>query len=244
MLDYAAWTRRVSAFLRRLTRLPGAISIGDEIEPPDAERCALSGCDSSQATLPCEIRRFLATASRRCAFHYEWTPPQQHRGLLAELFPGRLALCGGGDLCEAAKYDPGVAEFREDLESLFASLGLKTPTDLRKTPIAGEKQSCRRVTLMELENGDTISLDEQATDRPWAVVYIEKARLPNARILSSSFEQFLLDWETLCYVGPEIWLLGPFLADGGDGPLLVKQPKATLWRRVMLGLASQGQCPS
>ena len=53
--------------------------------------------------------------------------------------------------------------------------------------------------------------------------------------ISPTFDQFLGDWETLSYVGPEIWLLARFLADDGTGPLQLNQPATALWREVITG---------
>jgi hypothetical protein len=203
VLDFAAWAQRVSAFLRCLTRLPGAIDIEDTIYPPATDRYELDWLESDECGLPYEIRRFLSTASLRCAFSYQWKPPTGYLIAGSEVLPDRNLLQGGADLCEAAKYRNYANRdwFRDNLDPLYDSFGLKESS--KPSHIFGamaEEQSRGRVPILEIEGGEgVISLDRQATDGEWAVVYVEKAGDLNSRLFSPSFEQFLLDWEMTRY---------------------------------------------
>jgi hypothetical protein len=52
--------------------------------------------------------------------------------------------------------------------------------------------------------------------------------------LADSFTAFLMAWERLCYLGPEIWLLDRFLGD--DGILAPGSPLRADRLRRLLGL--------
>jgi len=43
------------------------------------------------------------------------------------------------------------------------------------------------------------------------VVYLSNNSCGKSQSIASSFEQFLFEWEGLCYIGPEHWLLFQFL---------------------------------
>jgi hypothetical protein len=215
MLDFAAWTQRVSAFLRRLTRLPGAINIYDSVEPPATDRYDLDWLESDKSGIPNELRRFLATGSKRCAFGYNWTPPAEHLAANAGVFSGCPVFHGGGDLCEAAKYHNYADRdwFRDNLDPLFASFGLAEEANnlTRRGGAMAEEQMHGRVPILELKDGAVISLALQERNDIWAVVYVKKAGDPATQILGQSFERFLLDWEMTCYTDPSIDNLAPWI---------------------------------
>jgi hypothetical protein len=193
MLDIAAWTHRVSAFLRQLTRLPGAIDIDDSIEPPVTDSFDRDWLESDRSGIPDVLRRFLATGSKRCVFSYKWTPPAGYPTADCGINSGQRVFNGGGDLCEAAKYH-------------LTSLGV---------PVAGamaEEQTLHRVPILELQGGEgIISLASQSDGSAWIVVYVKEAGERSIQVLSPSFEQFLLDWEKTCYTYTSINNLAPWL---------------------------------
>jgi hypothetical protein len=89
-------------------------------------------------------------------------------------------------------------------------------------------------------NGDYLAVRASSTAGRFPILYLchdaeDGGDRRTAFEISSDFEQFLIDWETLCYLGPEIWLLRRFLADDGKGPLEIDQPATELWREIILG---------
>ena len=130
--------------------------------------------------------------------------PKSNGALLVELLPDRSVLRGGGDLCEGAKYS--VYANRD----WFRKFGLAS-TRLKSRDVVAEEQLHRRVPILELKEGSAISLDPKSSDGMWTVVYVERAGLPTSRILSPSFEEFLLNWEKTCYTHPSIDSLAPWL---------------------------------
>ena len=222
MLDVTAWIQRVSTFLRSLTRLPGAINIADNIEPPAAREFDLEWLTSGDCDIPQEIRRFIISGSVRCAFHYDWTPSSEYLKPLAELFGDRAIVSGGGDLCELANY-----RFSPDRAAIEAMSGFHPPNS---NNVELEKSQLR-IPIAKLQDGAGISLSmSSATIRP--VVYVEKIGMPPNRVLSQSFEQFLLDWEKTCYTKLEMGNLAPWL-DPVTGQFSPNPRKTLAFRRLL-----------
>ena len=238
MFDYMAWRWRVSAFLRGLTRLPGAISVNDGIEPAETESWDSSLNASEQPIIPRVIRDFISAASRRCFFRYEWTPPHEQRAKLVELLPGRDRLRGGGDLCEAAKYHNYINRnrFGNSLSALNAKFGFGTDLfDVRQ--IAGamaDEQLHGRVPIIEMKGRGIISLDRPGPDKISPVVFVERAGEPMSQILSPSFERFLVDWEKVCYTEPSMENLAPWF-DPVTGQLNPDPAKCQILHRLLCG---------
>lgn len=238
MFDCLAWRWRVSAFLRGLTRLPGAISVNEAIEPAETELWDSKLNASEQPIIPQPIRDFISTASRRCFFHYEWTPTGEQRTALAELLPGRDRLRGGGDLCEAAKYHNYVNRgwFGESLGALYAKFGLANDlVDVQRIGGAiADEQLHGRVPIIEMKGRGILSLDRPGTDGSSAVIFVESAGQPIGRVLSHRFEQFLLDWEKICYIEPSPEELVAWL-DPATGRLSPDPEKCRPLRRLLCG---------
>lgn len=234
MFDYAAWAGRASAFLRRLTRLPGAIEVADEIESPATDDHSLEWLESERCGLPPEIRHFLRNASRRCCFRYQWTPPGPLCDSLGEILPDHSVLRGGGDLCELAKYQVYSHRdwFRDPRNSLpFGSL-LLGDKQLFGT-MAGDEAS-GLLPLMELKGGDRIALGAQPAGDFRPVVYVDKFGPSAARSLAPTFERFLSDWEAISYVEPHADTLAPWL-DPITGRLKPDPAKARSLRKHLTG---------
>jgi hypothetical protein len=219
MVDFAKWTRAASAFLRRLTRLPGRVNVCDEIEPPANDDYHHEWLASDKCSLPPEIKRFLSTASRRCRFHYEWSPPPDHRHPLSTLSPNQQTLTGGGDFCEAAKYS--------NYDNASRRSGILGPSMLaaqRKFGLAAAsihmeiERNEGRLPLMELPNGDTILLQLAMSKGARPVVYVRSDATAEPQVLSPTFERFLLDWQRLSYLQPSAEYLAPWI-DPASGQL-------------------------
>jgi hypothetical protein len=223
MLDFAEWTKRVSAFLRHLTRLPGKIIISDSIEPRGDSDFDREWLQSADGDLPDEIRRYIEIASARCVFHYEWTPQADLRKTMCELLGDRASLRGGGDLCELAKY--GVSARGGGLGSFLG------PDYCKPDSVALEKQQAR-VPIMEFQKCRAISLGPIGGERR-TVVYVEKIGDAASRLLSKSFEQFLLDWEMTCYWDPEVDCLAQWI-DPSTGQFKPNPEKCRALRRLLL----------
>ena len=132
---------------------------------------------------------------------------------------------------------------RAILESLMSTPEPKAPAGMSLRP--GWELWCQSVPFIAVGNGDYLALDVTKGAGRLPVLYLchdgdaeDGGDGRTAFEISPSFDQFLADWEALCYVGPEIWLLAPFFADDGRGALHVEQPKATMWREIISGRVS------
>lgn len=81
------------------------------------------------------------------------------------------------------------------------------------------------VPMMELRNGDTLLMGV-GDDKHQEIVYFMHDALDgggdwykkHARILAENFEDFLDRWSQLAFIGPEHWVVEPFLGQGGIDP--------------------------
>jgi hypothetical protein len=228
MVDYAEWLQRAEAFVRRLNRLPGCWSMNIAVDPPldvaEAERLD----KALPHGLPRAIHDFYVSASASAECTYTWRPDGFHRGRLDEVLPDEGEVYGGIAICPAARLQ------RE--QEGFASFAKILPELGRHGPAAAEVvQGC--VPLIAVDNGDCLALHVAANPRQPPVLYLihdadvddESPVVP----ISSSFEQFLGDWELLGYIGPDIWLLQPFLEDSKTGELDADSPLARRWRALI-----------
>ena len=67
--------------------------------------------------------------------------------------------------------------------------------------------------FVALDNGDYLALDLHADASDPPVVYL--CHDDESLLLARNFPEFLAAWERLCYLGPEHWLLEPFIGDSG-----------------------------
>jgi hypothetical protein len=91
------------------------------------------------------------------------------------------------------------------------------------------------IPFMDVANGDQYLVHEGDESGSGGGVYYfdhEFSGDTPLRRLGESFEQFMLEWESLRYVGPEGWLLQPFARVGRDGNwrLDIAGPTAHAWR--------------
>jgi hypothetical protein len=253
-MDYAAWAQRVSLFLRSLTQLPGEIDIHDGIEPPGTDDFTQGWLGSDECSLPSELKAFVATASRRCNFRYRWKPPEQLQAKIGALLPDQGEVTGGADLCESYRFHnfDNRQWFQQELPPLFdkAALfvaGLFHPDVAAAVPTsekdmmnslmkgAGVTDAARthgRVPLLTLPGGDQISLESDVTLGARPVVYVPSVDSGESRIVSTSFDQFLSDWEQLCYITPTLANLAPW-CDPANGRLSPHNGTTSLLREIL-----------
>ncbi|MEX2560414.1 MAG: hypothetical protein WD403_10895 [Pirellulales bacterium] len=229
-MDYAAWADRAKAFVRGLAGLPTPVRLSDEIEVAAAEDSNPLGLhhrewlDSDECSLPSEIREFNYLASQRCCFQYRWAPMPPWKGRLSEYVPESELLAGGGDLCEAAAYS------NYDNREWFSEFCKGKPFMQPLLERRGTPDQDALLTLMPLENDSRIALELAPAEADRGVVHASSdGQLHN---LSSSFAQFLLDWESVCYLTPDPHNLRLWL-DPGTGLLRPEPAKAAALRRLL-----------
>lgn len=254
-MDYEAWVRRAKGFLRKLNELPGVIEIYDSIEPSDHDEHSLSWHRSPKNSIPSEVKDFLITASRRAAITYRWEPPQEIIEDICRIWPGKAILIGGGDLCEQARYSTydvddddlaGMIEMvQESHDAVKAMFAGKDEIPLPEINIentfnemfgAGDQGSeAGLVPILIFPDEARLSLDTTGSDSiPYPVVYTKAGSFDQPIPISPGFDQFLKDWETLCYLSPDPETLKPWL-NGPENMLNVASDKTELLRKIFFG---------
>jgi hypothetical protein len=238
MMDYAGWTKRASSFLRSLTDLAGDFAAYDAIEGLGNDDYTQEWLRSVSCSLPPELKAFIATASQRCVIHYQWKLPPEFHWVFAELYPGRYELVGGGDFCEAARFQ--VCDDRPWFQHHFLPQLMKTAAEIipplppDSTPslasamefmtntlmsnVVDSEHAHGRITLMNLEGGAKISLAPSVEESSRTVVYVDPSDPAKKHVLSSSFDDFLMSWEQVGYIAPTLENLQPWL-DPASGRL-------------------------
>lgn len=224
---YSSWIRRAEAFVRQLNYLPGRWGISLSIGPPISEAEADQLHQTLPFGLPAALRRFYTQGTGKCSFRYTWEPDKKVLLQLQEVFPHQMSYYGG-------------AEFIPCSELLDAH-GIHTwwdgsPDDFKEAKAAALRMWRNTIPFIYIANGDCVALHINENAEQLPVVYLchDDEEKP-VRLLSPSLDKFLADWELLCYLGPEIWLLYVFLDDSGEGPLNVEQGKVRRWRDIILG---------
>ncbi len=90
----------------------------------------------------------------------------------------------------------------------------------------------RSLGFLPVGNGDIIAFDlrEDTSDPP--VIYLSHdCDEAHGACLGDSFADFMLNWSRLGFVGPECWLLRPFL-DGEPGTLNSTEAAARKWQSL------------
>jgi hypothetical protein len=142
---------------------------------------------------------------------YFWTPRygflDERRGLprppellrLAEVFPKEDAICGGPCLIPAKEVDPRPDDWAASFEHREDAAG-RLSFELWT--------SC--VVFLWMKHGDGLGLDLRSGDDDPPVVYLcHEAAI--SRQIAPSFTEFLRQWHELRYLGPELWLIEPWL---------------------------------
>ncbi len=94
----------------------------------------------------------------------------------------------------------------------------------------------RRFALSRIGNGDYLGTRLAGEPAP-PVIYLPHD--DESREIAPSFTAFLTAWERLGYLGPEIWMLEPFL-NPAPGHLDADSEPVQALRRAALGFALPG----
>lgn len=200
--DFAGWVARARAFTLGLGHLPAAEVRSSTVAAPldEVDLRALEG--ALGAILPASLRAFFSrgTSAMDCA--YTFKPEGQARDQLRTLLPGESGIFGGarmGPASDLADYSRAVREWARD------------------TWIADEPDQRiiweSALPFVALHNGDYLALSIQGDTSDPPVVYL--CHDDESPRLARNLPAFLAAWERLCYLGPEHWLLGPFITDSG-----------------------------
>jgi hypothetical protein len=213
--DYRAWVERARAFTDRCRRLPGTINVQAEIAPPmSEEEVDLLGPSLTQG-IPETVRRFLTRGSGDCNCKYWWQPladsAEREEMPWHSIFQYECFIYGGAQLCNPINRDvKDISHGRREIGRVGFRYLQGACVDMRDAIDSPDERELYRnaFPFLTIRNGDMLALSGPDPDAKDSVVYLSHEGL--SCVLSPSFEDFLVTWERLCYVGPEIWLLNVF----------------------------------
>ncbi|MEX0725848.1 MAG: SMI1/KNR4 family protein [Planctomycetaceae bacterium] len=224
-MDYTAWTKRASDFLRNLATLPGTIDVEDGIQPANASQYISDWLASDRCSAPPEVKAFLSAASGRCFFFYRWLPPQHLESEIEALLPGHREIAGGGDLCDPSPLNLYDSRFWFR-DVIIPQIGTATERQFQMTEQAKEfmkrsiienvglndpDRSTGRIVIMKLDDGEKIAIEAEPRDSTRAILLIHADDPARRHVISHSFDDFLAVWEQLSYLPPTLDNLAPWL---------------------------------
>lgn len=174
---------------------------------PSASEDSIASVESSLGQpLPKALREFFLTGTAGLEMSYSWEPDEARREAVEELIDG-TTVSGGGIIRLS-----DLPKHKEDARAWAEETWLAEEPDQQELWL-------KSLPFLHLDNGDYLALDlRQPADDP-PVLYLSHD--DESQTIASSFTSFLQAWERVCYLGPESWLLEPFidpetgLLDGG-----------------------------
>jgi hypothetical protein len=195
MYNYSEWLQRAIAFIQStesLKRYFTEVETQTEFHPPVPESVLQSVIQNLRLPVPDSLKQFWTTATSGCECLYTASNP-----------------IGYGMYCTTQIYD-----YPTSIYSGFYFLNaVELEYHLQNCRDWGEEmedpQNVRwwleSIPFISIRNGDYIALHTTNNQ----VIYLSHD--DSCFVLASDFGEFLQNWEQLCYVGPESWMLEPFL---------------------------------
>jgi hypothetical protein len=135
-------------------------------------------------------------------FHYSLELDEGDHTILGDLFRLRRDVWGGGQFCMASqtrKWRDSCLEWAK--ASWVSSLQLEAVRWGNALPVAS------------MPNGDYVALDLSAQSEDPPVIYL--CHDDTSLKLAGCFSDFLAHWAEIYYLGPELWLMEPFIGEFG-----------------------------
>lgn len=206
MFDYKNWVHRAISFtegLKNFKPLFDEIDIVSSFQPPLNESEIIEIKSNSKKDIPLELIKFWTTGSANLSCHYYLANPTPERlSQIQELFGIQNSLYGGASFMIANKLPDKLLELKEWAEETWI---VDYPNE--------QKFWLNSVPFFEMRNGDYLALDVTVKKDNPPVIYLSHD--DESSVISNSFTDFLTNWERLCYIGPEGWLLDIFQDEKG-----------------------------
>ncbi|MEQ2010162.1 MAG: SMI1/KNR4 family protein [Limisphaerales bacterium] len=212
------WVRTAKQHIESLPqRVAGEVESQVTVEPPLSASAHDSLVNQIARPIPASLRAFLERGSAGFEFRYKWTPKGENAEDFKSAFGGEDSTWGGGALCQASSFAEWLADCKSWAEDTWVA---EYPEDL-----AFWTQS---FPILRMDTADFIALDQRSPSDDPAVVYLSHD--DESKLIAPSFTAFLRVWERLHYVGPDSWMIEPFLDD--EGLLSAGTEAATTLRRA------------
>jgi len=198
-MDYTRWVDKATSFLKQIRgrRRTGVKARARSFPPLTA--AAVSAIERKiDRAVPKPIRSFWINTTSGFDFRYEWSLSTELQEQIGGLLSGQNRLYGGARLCAARD----IATLLTDCSDWANS-----------TWIADSNHELRlwesAFPFCALRNGDFLALDCRKKNDDPPVIYLSHEE--TSERLCPDLAAFLKAWEGLCYIGPEIWMLRPFI---------------------------------
>jgi len=215
--DYAGWVARAKAFVDRIAGLPDVEVRSRDVDPPLAPEQVDRIVAAVGRPIPEALRRFLSAGASRVDCAYGYWPAAEGLEALQAVLPDEIRVYGGARLCAASE----LPDYARSTTEWARETWVADDPDQRTLWEAG-------LPFAALANGDYLALDTRVESPDPAVLYL--CHDDSSSLLAPGFTEFLTRWEQLCYIGPEHWLLEPFL--GPDGTLDAQTERAERLRAL------------
>lgn len=216
--DYEGWVNSARDFCQQLS---------SQFEDCDSDGLFYPALTHSQVSelsqnlnlnLPTALIRFLEEGCSGLDITYVWELDDEDAVQLRELFGRKSEIWGGSPFCVASEFVTWKRETTELSTNSWVAESEDAQVWAFSLPIAA------------MPNGDYLALDLRGESEDPPVVYLSHEELSTK--LSGSFTDFLTNWAGLCYLGPELWLLSPFVTQHG---LVGIDDKAQIVKQVLVG---------
>ena len=197
------WVARVKQFTESLShRVLGEVESQVTVEPPlDSVACNALIREIGHPT-PASLQSFLTSGSAGLEFSYLWTATGSQADAIKSIYKVKDYARGGGALCKAADFQEWLRDCKEWAEGTWVA---EYPEDL-----AFWTQS---FPILRMDTSDFLGLDcRNAADDP-AVAYLSHD--DESKVIAPSFTAFLIEWERLRYIGPDIGMLEQYFDENG-----------------------------
>lgn len=186
------WVERAVAFTQGLgRRVEGEVESEVVLEPPLSEDALDRLSRELGCLIPAALRKFLATGAGGLEFTYWWTPIEPQRTSIHSIKGFDDDWAGGGVLCQSDLLVEWLHECRRMAEETWIS------------DFPGDNEFwTKSLPILALETGDFLGLDGRESSDDPAVVYLSHD--DTSVVIAPSFTRFLVEWERLYYVEPDI----------------------------------------
>jgi len=198
-MQYTRWVDKATAFLKQIRCSRRAAVKARARSFPPLPAAAVSAIEKKiDRPVPKPIRSFWINTTSGFDFRYEWTLSTELQERIGGLLSGQSNLFGGARLCPARDLATLLTDCSDWANSTWIA---DSAYELRIWEAA--------FPLCALRNGDFLALDCRKKNDDPPVIYLSHE--DTSQHLAPDLATFLKAWEGLCYIGPEIWMLRPFI---------------------------------
>lgn len=200
--DVSDWPNAAARRIQSISQKGGESEVEVNVTPPLSDKAVDALATQLALPIPAALKSFLVGACGGFSFRYRWEPNGDSGSALEDLFGGDGRVWGGGDFCLSTSFE----EWIEDCKSWA-----------EETWIADSEEDfelwTKSLPILRMENADVLALDLRTPSDDPAVIYLSHDE--DSKIIAPTFTSFLREWSRLYCVGPEFWMIEPFLDDEG-----------------------------